>query len=55
MRGWHVDIVGTDLSEAALTRARVAQYSQFEVQRGLTTQQLLKYFTPGRRYVAAQG
>lgn len=43
--GWRVDIVGTDLSEAALTRARAAQYSQFEVQRGLTTQQLLKYFT----------
>lgn len=45
LAGWRVDIVGTDLSEAALSRARVAQYSQFEVQRGLTTQQLLKYFT----------
>lgn len=45
LAGWKVEIMATDLSEAALTRAREAVYSQFEVQRGLTTAQLLRYFT----------
>ncbi len=45
LAGWRVDIIATDLSEAALGRAKEALYSQFEVQRGLTTAQLLKYFT----------
>jgi chemotaxis protein methyltransferase CheR len=43
--GWRTEIFGTDLSEAALARAKEALYSQFEVQRGLSTQQLLRYFT----------
>ncbi len=34
-RGWTVDIVGTDVSTAAVDRARSGVYSQFEVQRGL--------------------
>ncbi len=45
LAGWKVEIMATDLSEAALSRAKEALYSQFEVQRGLTTAQLLKYFT----------
>jgi chemotaxis protein methyltransferase CheR len=45
LAGWRVEIFGTDLSEAALARAKDALYSQFEVQRGLTIQQLLRYFT----------
>ncbi len=44
MPGWRVEIIGTDLSEAALARAKEGLYSQFEVQRGLSTAQLLKYF-----------
>ena len=33
--GWQVDIVGTDVSYHAISRARVGLYSQFEIQRGL--------------------
>jgi chemotaxis protein methyltransferase CheR len=43
---WQIEIVGTDLSQNALTTARKALYSQFEVQRGLTPEQIQRYFTP---------
>lgn len=41
---WRLEIVGTDLSQAALERARSGVYSQFEVQRGLPIQTLVKHF-----------
>jgi len=42
--GWTVDIVGTDVSRAAIVRASEGLYSQFEVQRGLSVRQMLQWF-----------
>jgi chemotaxis protein methyltransferase CheR len=39
-----VKIVGTDISTAALTRAKEARYSHFEMQRGLSVHRLVKCF-----------
>lgn len=42
--GWQIEIVGTDLSKAAIARAQAGTYSQFEVQRGLPVMQMIRYF-----------
>ena len=42
--GWTVDLVGTDVSAAAVATARAARYTQFEVQRGLGITELLRHF-----------
>lgn len=43
-RGWTVDILGTDVSTGCIDRARAGTYSQFEVQRGLGINQMIKWF-----------
>jgi chemotaxis protein methyltransferase CheR len=44
-RGWTIELVGTDISRAAIQRARQGCYSQFEVQRGLPVIQMLRWFS----------
>lgn len=47
MPGWSFEITATDISHEILDQARNAQYTQFEVQRGLPITYLMNYFTQG--------
>jgi chemotaxis protein methyltransferase CheR len=42
--GWSIDILGTDVSTGCIDRARNGAYTQFEVQRGLGINQMIKWF-----------
>jgi chemotaxis protein methyltransferase CheR len=42
--GWTIDILGTDVSGEVVDRARAGVYSQFEVQRGLGINQMIRWF-----------
>ena len=44
LQGWKVKIIASDFSEKILKKANAGVYSQFEVQRGLPIQYLMKHF-----------
>lgn len=41
------EIVATDVSEAALARARAGRFTQFEIQRGLPVRRMMRWFEGG--------
>ena len=43
-RDWRVELIATDISSDAIARAIDGRYSQYEVQRGLTANMLVRYF-----------
>ena len=44
-QGWTIDILGSDVSGQVVDRARAGLYTQFEVQRGLGIQQMIRWFS----------
>jgi chemotaxis protein methyltransferase CheR len=52
LENWNINLLATDVSENALTKARSGIYSRFEVIRGLSTDLKEKYFleTPDSQY-----
>ena len=46
-QGWSIDLLGSDVSEVVVNRARSGIYTQFEAQRGLGVTQMIRWFEEG--------
>ena len=44
LHDWNIQIVGTDISNTVIERAKKGVYTQFEVQRGIPVKELLANF-----------
>lgn len=44
--GWAIDVLGTDVSSAAVERARAGLFTQLEIQRGLPIGDMMQHFAP---------
>lgn len=44
LKGWKIEIIGTDISSQSIRKASSGDYTQFEVQRGLPVSYLIQYF-----------
>ncbi len=54
-RDWRIELLGTDISHAAIARARRGRFTHFEIQRGLPAQQMLRWFDQeGEQWVAKE-
>ncbi|HEY5338210.1 MAG TPA: protein-glutamate O-methyltransferase CheR [Rhizomicrobium sp.] len=42
---WHIEVIATDLCSDVIARAADGCYSEYELQRGLSVQNLVRYFT----------
>lgn len=42
---YYIKLLGTDISDSAISQASYGKYNKFEIERGLPRQQLQKYFT----------
>lgn len=48
MTKYNIKLLGTDISDTAIAQASYGQYNQFEIERGLSSDKLIKYFNPNR-------
>jgi chemotaxis protein methyltransferase CheR len=46
LEGWTIDLIATDISGEAIARAEAGRYSQFEVMRGLSVEDVARHFRP---------
>lgn len=46
LSGFNISILGTDISDDAVSKASYGKYNKFEIERGMPMQTLNKYFTP---------